>query len=308
MGLGSIHKSMISRKCWVLALWLSSTLDEPEREAVIGDLKECAESGGRALASVLGLVVRRQTAIWKDSHFWIVLLILVLPLSFLLCTIAQNAAGLSAVYTWMYANNWDWALTKNIGFWYVLAGAAVHLFLDWLTVVCWSWSAGFLLGCLRNAVQPTARVAFLLLLAVLQIAHVPERWFHLWLELSGVPPFPSVDPNAPVTAIAFYRVIFPFLMLVALVALPAISGMRQPGLNASRKVRVALLFGASVSVMTMLFRVPPGFGLVLGASGRQWVWQHRAVMGLMPLIGYWPVLYAIAVGMRHLWGRRPATT
>jgi hypothetical protein len=289
-----------------MAFRLSSSLEQSEREAVIGDLSESGESGHRALANVLGLVIRRQAIAWHDSHLWVVLFVLVLPLSFLLCTVAQNAAGEGAVYAWMYANNWDWALTKNAGFWYVFAHAATQLSLDWLMVACWSWSAGFLLGGLRSAVQPTTRVALLLLLALFQIVNAPQRWFHFWIVLSGVPPLPSVDPNAPVTAIDFYRVVFPFLVLGTLVALPAIWGMRQHALSTPRMLRSVLVFGAFVSVMTLLFRVPPGLGLLLGASGRQWTWQHRDAMRLLLLVVYWPVLYMVAVGLRRFRERRAA--
>jgi len=297
---------MISRICWGMAFRLSSSLEQSEREAVIGDLSESGESGHRALANVLGLVMRRQAAAWHDSHLWVVLFLVVLPLSFLLCTVAQNAAGETAVYTWMYANNWDWALIKNAGFWYVLGQAATQLSLDCLIVACWSWSAGFLLGYLRKAVQPTTRVTLLLLLALFQILNAPQHWFRFWMDLSGVPPMPSVDPNAPVTAMSFYRVIFPMIVLGTLVALPAIWGMRQYALSAPRILRSVLVFGACFSVMTMLLRVPPGLGFLLGASGMQWVQQHREAMRLLPLVAYWPVLYVVAIGLRRYLGHRAA--
>lgn len=107
MGSGSSDNPINSRMCWILTLWLTSTLEEAEREAVVGDLTESGERGGRAFTNVLGLVVRRQAAVWRDSQLWVVLLILVLPFSFLLCIVLQNAAGEGAVYTWMYADNWD---------------------------------------------------------------------------------------------------------------------------------------------------------------------------------------------------------
>jgi hypothetical protein len=54
-----------------LAPWLvaaaSQLLEPGERDAVNGDLEEAGESGWRALLDVLGLVVRRQAALWR--HF-----------------------------------------------------------------------------------------------------------------------------------------------------------------------------------------------------------------------------------------------
>jgi len=306
MGNGWADNSMISRTCWVLALWLSSTLERAEREAVVGDLAESGESGGRALVNVFGLVMRRQAAGWKDSHFWVVLFILVIPFSFMLCAAVQGVAGLSAVYTWMYANNWDWALLKNFGFWYVLGGAVMQLSLECLMVACWSWSAGFLLGSIRKPLQPATRGALLLLLPLFQIVNAPQRWFHFWMVLSGAPPLPAVDTNPPVTAIAFYRVIFPFIFLGIVVALPAIWGMRLPAMSAPGKLRLVVILGASVSVMTMLLHIPPGFGLWLSASGRQWVGQHRDTMRLIPLFAYLPLLYMLALGLRAFRGHGSA--
>ena len=298
---------MISRSCWVMALWLSSTLERAEGEAVVGDLAESGESGGRALTNVFGLVIRRQAAVWKDSHLWVVLLLLVIPFSFMLCTVAGGVAGESAVYTWMYANNLDWGLIKNCGFWYVLGDAAMQLSLSCLMVVCWSWSAGFLLGCVRKPLQSTTLGALLLLLPLFQIVNAPERWFHFWMLLSSVPPMPAIDLHAPLTASAFYSVIFPLIFLALFVALPAIWGMRQPAAIAPRKLRVFLILSASISVITMLFRVPPGFGLLLlSVSIRQWVWQHRDTMGLIPLLAYLPLLYIPALGLKRFRGRRSA--
>jgi hypothetical protein len=107
-----------------------------------------------------------------------------------------------------------------------------------------------------------------------------------------------------VTTIAFYRVVFPFFVLGALAAAPAMWGMRQQASSAPRKLRVALIVGAYAAVVTMLLRVPPGFGLLLGASGRQWLWQHQEAMHLLPLVAYWPVLYMAAVGWRGCRKRR----
>src|SRR5262249_10632498 len=209
MGNRSTDNSMISRACWSLALWLSSTLERTEREAVVGDLAECGESGGRALVNVVGLVIRRQAAVWKDSHLWVVLFLLVIPFSFMLCTVAGGVATVSAIYTWMYANNLDWGLLKDFGFWYVVGDAAVQLSLSCLMVLCWRWRAGFLLGCIPKPLQSTTLGALLLLVPLFQIVNAPERWFHFWMVFSGVPPGPAVDTNAPVTASAFYQVIFP---------------------------------------------------------------------------------------------------
>ncbi len=49
---------------WRAAEWLSTWLDESERDAVIGDLDETHASSGRACLEVAGLVVRRACESW----------------------------------------------------------------------------------------------------------------------------------------------------------------------------------------------------------------------------------------------------
>jgi hypothetical protein len=45
---------------------VSHALEPDEQAAVLGDLAESGETGHRALAGLLGLAIRRQTAFWKD--------------------------------------------------------------------------------------------------------------------------------------------------------------------------------------------------------------------------------------------------
>src|SRR5438046_592648 len=137
---------MMSRIAWALVLWVSSTLEEAEREAVVGDLAESGERDGKAVANVLGLVIRRHAGVLTDWRLWVAVGIVILPVSFALSVVAQTAAGEGAVYTWMYVNNWEWSLTKSAGFWYVLGDAGMQLAIAGLLLACWSWSTGFVLG------------------------------------------------------------------------------------------------------------------------------------------------------------------
>jgi len=64
---------------------LASTLLEPhERDVVRGDLAECGVNGWRACLEVLGLVARRQAALWADWRPWLALVGVVLPIGVLL--------------------------------------------------------------------------------------------------------------------------------------------------------------------------------------------------------------------------------
>jgi hypothetical protein len=182
-----LDQSMSSRKSWPVVLWLSEFLSEPEREAVLGDLMENGDSPGRSIANVLGLVVRRQTAVLFDLRLWLAVAFIVLPVSYLLSAIAEATAGEGAVYSWMYLNNWDWALTKNPGFWHILRETAMSFGITCLVLACWSWSAGFLIGRFAKSDLQASQNAFIVLLAALFVGDAPGRLIQFWWSLHGLP-------------------------------------------------------------------------------------------------------------------------
>ena len=94
----------MTRICWWLVDRSSRLLEPDEREAVRGDLAESGETGGQALRGVLGLVVRRQVALWKHWRPWLALIGLVVPLGMLLTLTSRATANGSAIYVWRYAN------------------------------------------------------------------------------------------------------------------------------------------------------------------------------------------------------------
>lgn len=292
--------SMISRESWPVVLWLSRWLEQSEREAVLGDLIEYGGGGGGSIANVLGLVVRRRTAVFLEWKLWVAVLLIVLPLSYLLSAVARTAAGLGAAYSWMYLNNWDWALTRDAGFWYVLRETATQFGITCLVLACWSWSGGFLMGLLPKAILRASRNAFIVLLASFQFGEAPARVFQFWMHFRGLPLSPPMpDVNAPITANVFYRVFCPWIVLAILVALPALSGIRQGrSLPSGWKMRVILPILAAISLLILLTQAP-GFGLLFGAAMREWLWRNRNAVQMLPILCCWPMFYFTAVGFRR---------
>ena len=302
-----LDQSMTSRKSWPVVLWLAEFLSPPEREAVLGDLIENRDSAGRAMANVLGLVVRRNMAVLWDLRLWLAVAFIVLPVSYLLSAIAQGTAGEGAVYSWMYLNNWDWALTKNPGFWHVLRETATNFGVTCLLLACWSWSAGFVMGRFSKVVLQASRNTFILLLAASFAGDAPDRLIHFWAFLHGLPLAPSLpDTHAPITANVFYRVFFPWIVLTILVIVPAFSGIKQGNgsLLLEWKTRSVLVAAAMVSVLIMLTQVP-GFGLLVGATVREWLWHHQNSMQALPLLCCWPMFYFIAIALGRYRARNP---
>jgi len=74
---------------------VAQLLEHHEREAVLGDLAEAGESAWQGLLDVLGLVVRRESAVWRNWRPWVAGLGLALPGSFLLM-------GFSLSVSWTY--------------------------------------------------------------------------------------------------------------------------------------------------------------------------------------------------------------
>jgi len=298
---------MSSRKSWPIVFWLSGLLGQAEREVVLGDLTEYGESGGRAIANVLGLVVRRKIAVLLDLRLWLAIALVVLPVSYLLSAIAETTAGQGAVYSWMYLNNWDWALTRNPGFWHVLREMAMNFSITCLVLACCSWSAGLLIGCFPNAILQAGRKTFIVLLAASFMIDAPARVIHFWMFLHRLPLRVSLpDIHAPVTANVFYHIFFPWIVLTILVIFPAFSGIRQGNRSMlfGPKMRVLLVTAATVSLLIMLIQAPSS-GLLLGAPVRQWLWRNRNAMQVLPLSCCWPMFYFIAIGVGR-YGRRKA--
>lgn len=297
--------SMISRRSWHVALWLSGFLRQAEREAVLGDLVENGESGGRAIVNILGLLVRRHTAVLFHLRLWLAVTLVILPVGFLLSGIAENTAGEGAVYSWMYLNNWDWALTENPGFWHLLRETAVNLGIAYLVLACWSWSGGFLIGRLPKAILHTGRNAFIVLITASWLVDAPGRLDRLWMSLHGLPARPLLpDVHAPITANIFYHVFFPWIVLAILVILPAFSGMREGNrsLFLNPKMRAVLATAAIISLLTLLVQ-SPDFGLLLGAPMSKWLWHTGNVMQVLSLLSCWPAFYWIATAFCVIGGR-----
>ncbi len=195
---------------WWLADRVSILLEPGERKAVRGDLAESGEGGWQALAGMLGLVARRQAALWCDWRPWVALM---LATQMGLQSTRQVARGAhsSAIYLWMYADNWRFADIGNTGFWRLMAhesGQFLWPFL--LTMVC-GLAMGMVIG---MGARRNTQVAGALVWAVLGVANIAE-----------IPRGPS-GVNQAVFEFAFYRTIYPFIVHTAFFLLPSVWGMR----------------------------------------------------------------------------------
>jgi hypothetical protein len=283
---------------------VSGMLKPEEREVVRGDLTESGEKGVQALRDVLGLVVRRQAALWREWRPWAILVGLIIPLGMLLSILSRVKAGGSAAYIWLYANNWDWTLLKSAGFWFVLRQSATKVFISYLTLACWSWAAGFVLGSASR--RRLAGMSVLLLCVMLLCGELAAPLYlslyrqHLFRVFGNPPVVPA--SYVDISALTFYRVILPLILQMTLVAAPALWGMLH-GAQSGRLTpqgRRWLCSIAMAGLILMALQVP-GSGIFL-IPLRLWVtpFLHSWVL---QLAAYWPIAYLISNPISRGWRR-----
>lgn len=281
---------------------LSGLLDSDERDVVRGDLAECGTAGSQALHDVLGLVARRQLDQWTHSRTWLTLVGLIVPLGMVLSVVSRRTADMSSVYLWMYANNWRWHDLGNAGFWRVLGETVVLVFTSQLTLVCWSWTVGFVVGSVSRGIIQSNGLVLSLTLLLGSLVGAP-RYFayfeHYLHQVLAVPALP--DLNAPVFALIFYREMLPLIVQLALVMIPALrgAGLGAGTARVSPVLRVILWAAAIVALGSMVTQSPDVW-FFLKMPRQLWIvqgwWTHWAQM-----VVYWPVAYLVASAIKRRW-------
>ena len=189
---------------------VSRALDPAERDAVLGDLTEAGETGGRALVDVIGLIFRRQAMLWKNWRPWLALAGVALPLGLMLAVISRRIADRSAVYAWLYLNNWTGTYITNAAARAELIQHAANIFANFLLLACCSWLAGFLL---ESVARRTIWISGALLSLVLLIRSIA----------------PSNHPGLhdAVFSLTFYSAMLPLIVQAVLVLFPSLWGMHH---------------------------------------------------------------------------------
>lgn len=298
MGDSPDRRAMITRLCWWLAEVLCRTLQPDEREAVLGDLAERGELGMQALRDVLGLVIRRQAAMWTDWRPWLTLVAVIVPLAMLLSLASRQVADESAVYTWLYVNNWKRTILGNAGFWFVAAESAGFLLTAYFKLVCWAWTAGLVLGFISRRMQLRMNGVLLCLTLLFAEFVAAPRYLAYWRNAFSLYPRRSVHVppfHAPTFAQTFYhQALFPVLVQAVLVAVPAMWAMLE-GAKAEKldpTLRTALWTLAVLTVAAILTQTP-GLGFFLWAFSSSKSWHSWQIL-LPRVVVYWPVAYIVS--------------
>ena len=148
---------------WRAVATVSNLLESNEREAVCGDLVECGEGAWRSLVDVLGLVIRRQSQLWKSWRPWVAGFGLVVPSSF-------SLMGLSFLVSEVYLQ-----LTHRLQSGILTDASLFQLIFSFLLLVGWSWTGGFVVASIsRRTLWISALLYCFPCLFCLQEFHVPS--------------------------------------------------------------------------------------------------------------------------------------
>jgi hypothetical protein len=139
----------MSVRSWLLEV-VSGLLEPDERAAVRGDLIELGQTDRAALLEVSGLVVRRYAAAWFELRPWIALAVVVVPVGVVLSIASRWWAYGSIDVAWLWVHSAEWSYFQNPGWRGAFVSSVVRTPLDYLTLVCWSWTTGFVLASLSH--------------------------------------------------------------------------------------------------------------------------------------------------------------
>jgi hypothetical protein len=269
--------------CWCFVDILSRMLETDERDAVLGDLAESGATGGQALRDVMGLVVRRQAALWKDWQPWLALTGLVGIAGVLLSEIAfqfDAAIDLQVRTYWRHGVHFGTGLS--------VGQDVVYLVCLFLALFSWSWASGFVLGSLSGRATWLTGTLFCL---------VVQNSFIVRLLLPGSTAFRGATFSGIVhLALSMSVPMVPFL-------LAAIWGMNRGAQLRALRFQQAVLLAAIIVVLTSLVTWTTGWYETVREFWSEGAWHAIPwPRRLLPLATVsWPVAYILATSSWRLW-------
>ncbi|MGI9073636.1 MAG: hypothetical protein ACR2JB_20525, partial [Bryobacteraceae bacterium] len=150
-------------------------------------------------------------------------------------------------------------------------------------------------------VVPVNGVLFCLMSVLAQLLGV-SAYLAFWFQ--SVVPRPLPAHPDPVSALVFYREVFPVIVQAALVGVPAVWAMRRAADigRSSSLVHTALLIAAALTVVGMTIQ-EPGLGFSLKAY-KQLAILHGWPRTLLQTVVYWPIGYFVVSTIARRWRGR----
>jgi hypothetical protein len=282
----------MTRFAWRLVGLLSELLEPDERSAVCGDFQELHVTSGRALGDLLGLVVRRQAALWMDWRPWAALIALAVPVGVVLSLLARQIANSASVYVWAYGSWWTRTILTIPAARQDLAGILGRCLLNFAALAVWSWTAGATLGALSRRVVNVTATAFYLTVFAGTFGSVTT---------GEANPF-----NSAVFSLPFFSLVVPVLVKTAVVSLPALAGLHR-GMQGPRFPPLGMMLAAAGGVALTVHSAAAIEGSILSIHWQFGHWrgdgsllQGTWLLALAPVAVAWPSVYlAAAAGWKR---------
>lgn len=236
----------------ILDIWVAraSRMLEPEdREALCGDLSESGVSGFDALCDVMDLVIRRQVTSLREVRPWLLLTLLAVPLGVLLSVVSRETADGSAIYLWLYTDNWNLDLARTPGYWRALADCLPNVYLSGSALLCSSLAAGLLIGTVVRQSRWLSTVGFITVLLCAGTLGIPHE-LRFVLSLGRARDYFG---NAIVFTSTFYRAIYPQILALFFCVLPFVygtnKGIQVKNLPRAGRFLMSIAFVASIGAL-----------------------------------------------------------
>jgi hypothetical protein len=268
----------MSKLCRWIARVASKGLEPIEWETVQGDILESGETGPQALRDVVGLVVRRQAALWTDWQPWLAAIgVAGAAGAFLSEIISHKILGIGLILDtyFRYGVHYDTGVT---------AGQDIFsLACSLLAISTWSWISCYALGSLSGrTIWITAPLFYLVV--------VNSYWVSLLI--SGAITIRNARlPIILVSALLPHN--FPVLLFLP----AAIWGMRRGLQQRALSRRRTLFLTGAIAVLTVLMIWTGGWYEAARQNWSQGAWRpvpwHTRLLPLA--IVSWPLGYLLAI-------------
>jgi hypothetical protein len=278
---------------WWCAERLSRLLERDERGVVWGDLVESGVGPRRALVEIAGLVARRQAALWLEWRPWVALATVAVPLGVLLSYITRWWADGSATLLAPYLTRLSWAHLQNPAARSDFIEFTALLLLGYAALIGWSWTCGFVLGTMSPRTRGIAGALFCVCVMVGTIGTTTTA--RAW------------PGNADIFGSTFFSTLYPLLLRVVYVILPAEWGLQASRRRTSLPILPAVLAAVVVAVFTAFearsveSALSFGAGVVPapGPDGIVGTADDARALRFLPLVLMWPAAFIAASALRR---------
>jgi hypothetical protein len=263
----------MNRICWWLVDIAGRMLERFDREVVRGDIAESGGTAAHALRDVLGLVVRRQAALWKGWRPWLALVGLagMAGMALRLIDMVLGTALTFQLRTW-----WHYGVRYEDG---LTPFEEIALLVCMFLAMClWSWASGLVLGLLSGrTIWLTAPLFFLI------VTFPPFRFSHLLFRGDEL-----VFHSHRRILLLILSAVLPLQLLVSFL-LPAAWGVRQGLLRRMPSVRQTFTLAVAITLLIL----PALANLAQGG------WRFAAISLSLCALVSWPIGYMATIARRN---------